>query len=156
METNDLQAFRHLIVGPLFGATCQEHLQLKGVDRNTVPTFNSCPKCMASPGEIHDRMPYCQPVSWAWMTTQLNVALINSLSAKCLFWAEVCKIWCIVVFSGFWLLKGSRSINHWVPLCHPWRIWEIQDGRQDGCQIKKMTISHLIFGLGKKIFFIGS
>ena len=32
----------------------------------TVPTFNSCPKCVGSPG-INDCMPDCLPVSLAWM-----------------------------------------------------------------------------------------
>ena len=31
----------------------------------TVPTFNSCTKCL---GMIQDHMPHCHPVSWAWMT----------------------------------------------------------------------------------------
>ena len=33
----------------------------------TVPTFNSCTKCVGSRGLIHDRTPNCQPGSWAWM-----------------------------------------------------------------------------------------
>ena len=61
----------------------------------------------------------------------------HSLGAKCHFWTEVCTIWCIVVFSGFWLWKGSRSIIHRVTLCHPWGIWEIQDGRQHVRQSRK-------------------
>ena len=33
----------------------------------TVPTFNSCTKCMGSLGIIHDLMPNCHPVSWSRM-----------------------------------------------------------------------------------------
>ena len=48
-----------------------------------MPTFNSCTKC---PGIIHERTPDCHPVSWAWMTSQLNLALIRKLlgSLMCL------------------------------------------------------------------------
>ena len=31
----------------------------------TVQTFNSCTKCVGSPGMIHDRMSDCHPVSWS-------------------------------------------------------------------------------------------
>ena len=31
----------------------------------TVPTFNSCTKCVGSPGKIDDRTPDCNTVSWA-------------------------------------------------------------------------------------------
>ena len=53
---------------------------------NTVPIFYSCTKCVGSPGIMHDRMPDCHPASWAWMTSQLNVALICKLpgSLMCL------------------------------------------------------------------------
>ena len=41
-----------------------------------MPTFNSCTKCVGSPGKIHDHMPDCHPVSWAWIyewpTTERN------------------------------------------------------------------------------------
>ena len=33
----------------------------------TVPTFNSCTKCLVSLGIIHDRTPDYLPVSWTWM-----------------------------------------------------------------------------------------
>ena len=33
----------------------------------TVPTFNSCIKCVGSPGIIYDYMPDFHPISWAWM-----------------------------------------------------------------------------------------
>ena len=33
----------------------------------TLPTFNSCTKCMGSLGIINDRMLDCYPVSLAWM-----------------------------------------------------------------------------------------
>ena len=35
--------------------------------RCTVPTFNSCTKCLGCPGIIHDRTLGCHPVSWALM-----------------------------------------------------------------------------------------
>ena len=56
----------------------------------TVPTFNSCTKCVGSPGIIHDRTPDYHPVSWAWMNgwphDRTNVALIRKLrgSLMCL------------------------------------------------------------------------
>ena len=31
----------------------------------TVPTFNSCSKCLGNPGIIHDRTPDCHRVSWS-------------------------------------------------------------------------------------------
>ena len=34
---------------------------------NTLPTFNSCSKCMCSPGIIHDHTPDCLQVSWSCM-----------------------------------------------------------------------------------------
>ena len=51
-----------------------------------VPTYNSCSKCAGSPAIIHDRTPDCCPVFWAWMTSQLNEALIRKLrgSLMCL------------------------------------------------------------------------
>ena len=33
----------------------------------TVPTFNSCTKCVGWPGIIHDRTPDFHQVSWVWM-----------------------------------------------------------------------------------------
>ena len=33
----------------------------------TVPTYDSCTKCVGSPGIIHDHTPVCHPVFWAWM-----------------------------------------------------------------------------------------
>ena len=65
---------------------------------STVPTFNSCTKCVGGLGKIRDRMPDCHPVSWAmdaWMTSQLNVVLIHKLCeslicmAKKLFFMDV-------------------------------------------------------------------
>ena len=49
-------------------------------------TFDSCTKCVGCPGIIHDRTPDCHPVSWAWMTSQVNVAWICMLrgSLMCL------------------------------------------------------------------------
>ena len=32
---------------------------------------------MGSPNIMHDHMPDCQQDSWAWMTSQLNVALVG-------------------------------------------------------------------------------
>ena len=45
----------------------------------TMQTFNSCTKCVGSPGIIHDRTPDCHPISWAYISLQLNVALIRKL-----------------------------------------------------------------------------
>ena len=33
----------------------------------TVPTFNSCTKCVGSPRIIHDCTSDCHPVFWAWL-----------------------------------------------------------------------------------------
>ena len=33
----------------------------------TVPTLNSCTKCVGNPGTIHDCMPGCHQVSLAWL-----------------------------------------------------------------------------------------
>ena len=43
-------------------------------------TFNSCTKCVGSPGVIHDRMAICHPVPTAWMyglPQKMNGALIR-------------------------------------------------------------------------------
>ena len=45
----------------------------------TMPTFNSCTKCVGSPGIIHDSTLNCHPVSWAWMTSKLEAALTRKL-----------------------------------------------------------------------------
>ena len=57
--------------------------------RTTVMMLNSCTRCMGSPGIIHDCMPNLPPSYVgmdAWMTSQLNVALIHKLhgSLMCL------------------------------------------------------------------------
>ena len=54
----------HLIKGYYIGA-----IKIKFADE--VPTFNSCTKCVASIGIIHDRTPDCHSVSWAWMRGSL-------------------------------------------------------------------------------------
>ena len=46
---------------------------------STVPTFNSCTKCLVRPGIIHDRTPNFHPVSWRWMHVRLNVVLVRKL-----------------------------------------------------------------------------
>ena len=46
----------------------------------TVQTFNSCTECVGRVGIIHDRSPDCHLVSWAWMTSILNKALIRKLN----------------------------------------------------------------------------
>ena len=43
----------------------------------TMLTFKFCTKCVYSLGIIHNRTLDCHPVSWAWMTSQLNIALIR-------------------------------------------------------------------------------
>ena len=48
----------------------------------TVPTFNSCTKCVGSPGRIHDRTPDCPPIFLGmdvYMTSQSILALIRKL-----------------------------------------------------------------------------
>ena len=34
---------------------------------DTVPTFNSCTKCVGNPGILHDRTPNWHPDPWTWM-----------------------------------------------------------------------------------------
>ena len=55
---------------------------IEGKLKITVPTFNSCTKCLGSPGTTQNRTPDCQPTPGidAWMTSQLNVALNCKLS----------------------------------------------------------------------------
>ena len=55
---------RHL--KPFFGTKyCQ---LLKSITlKPKVPTFNSCTKCVRSPGIINYRMPNCYPFSLPWM-----------------------------------------------------------------------------------------
>ena len=43
---------------------------------HTVPIFNSCTKCVGSPGITQDQLPPSYLVMDAWMTSQLNAALI--------------------------------------------------------------------------------
>ena len=47
----------------------EERIHWKGYcdGRYTVPTFNSCTKCLVRPGIIHDRTPNFHPVPWTWM-----------------------------------------------------------------------------------------
>ena len=61
----------------------------------TVPTFNSCTKCVSSPGRIHDRTPDCHLISWAWMhglPLQLTVALSRKLRGSSMCFAYICDI----------------------------------------------------------------
>ena len=64
----------------------------------TVPIYNSCTKCVDSPGKIHDRL-HAAPPSFlgidAWMTSKLNVALISQVT------------WVIYVLGLFW------HVIHW-------------------------------------------
>ena len=61
---------------------------------STVPTFNSCTKRVGSWEKIYNQMPDCHPfsVTYAWMTLQLNVALISKLhgSLMCLDYFLTC------------------------------------------------------------------
>ena len=53
---------------------------------NTVPTLNSCTKCVGSLGIIHDRTPICHPVFCgmnAYMTSWLNIAFIRLAFLTC-------------------------------------------------------------------------
>ena len=44
--------------------------------QSTVPTFNSCNKCVGSPGIIHDCSPDYHPVSYAWVHGDLTTERI--------------------------------------------------------------------------------
>ena len=67
------------------------------VQSATVQTFNSCTRC---PGIIHDRAPDLNLVSWAWMISQLNVALIRNLHVRgsliCRTFVVTCYAWVFV------------------------------------------------------------
>ena len=53
----------------------------------TVPKFNSCTKYVGSPGIIHNCTCNCYSISWAWMTSELNLSYICKLygSLMCFF-----------------------------------------------------------------------
>ena len=56
----------------------------------TVPTFNSCTKCVGRPGRIHDRTPECSPIFFGmdvYMTSQLILALIRKLRVSSMYLA---------------------------------------------------------------------
>ena len=57
-------------------------------------SLNLCAKCARSPGIMHDRLSDCHPVSWAWMTSQLNLALIRKLH-----WSLMCLAYCFCMLS---------------------------------------------------------
>ena len=64
-------------------------------DTCTVPTSNSCTKCVSSPVRIHDRTPDCHLISWAWMhglPLQLKVALSRKLRESSMCFAYICDI----------------------------------------------------------------
>ena len=74
----------------------------------TVPTFNSCTKCVGSRDIIHDRTPDCTQFSeygchHKSQTLQLNVALIRKLRGSLL---------CLVYFVDF-LYIGVCKTMHW-------------------------------------------
>ena len=55
---------------------------------HTVPNFNSCTKCVGSPGRIHDRTPECSPIFLGmdvYMTSQLILALIRKLRVSSMY-----------------------------------------------------------------------
>ena len=70
---------------------------------STVPTFNSCTKCMCISGIIHDRTTDYHPVPWAWMNSQLNVALISKLRGQLI---------CLAYFFDM-LSMVVCTIRHW-------------------------------------------
>ena len=66
----------------------------------TVPTLNSCTKCVGSLGRIHDRTPDCPPISLGmvvYMTSQLILALIRKLrvSSMRLAYFLTCYSWAL-------------------------------------------------------------
>ena len=71
-------------------------LSLSGHPVCSVPTFNSCTKCVGSLGIIHD-MPPSFLGKGAWMTSQMNATLIRKLrrsfSLMCLAYFLTCYIW---------------------------------------------------------------
>ena len=74
----------------------------------TVPTFNSCTKCLGSLGIIHDRTPDCTQFSGYGchhksLTLQLNVALIRKLRGS---------LRCLAYFVDL-LSTGGCATRHW-------------------------------------------
>ena len=54
------------------------------INKHTVPTFNSCTKCVSSPGRIDDHTPDCHLFSWTWihgLPLLLKVALSSCVSS---------------------------------------------------------------------------
>ena len=61
---------------------------------STVPTFNSCTKCLGIPGIIHDRTLGVD----AWMTSQLNEAFVCKPHGPLMYWLILltCYPWVFV------------------------------------------------------------
>ena len=83
-------------------AYVEKGLNLVPTVLGTVPTLNSCTKCVGSPGIIHDRTTDCQPSFMgmdARMTSQLNVTLILKLRGPfiCLAYYLTCYPWMFVL-----------------------------------------------------------
>ena len=118
----------------------------------TVPTFNSCTKCVASPGIIHVRTPNCIPFSWVLMplkTSQLHVALIHKLRGSLLYLAYLLDM----ISTGFcttrhWQTSGRlvQELNSVLHYCHllstgstagaPDDAMSQHTPRRDGCPVK--------------------
>ena len=94
--------------GDLFIACESESVSLR---INTMPAFNSCTKCVGSPGIIHDRTPDDPPVSWAWMTSQLNVALIRKPRGSLMCLADFSDMLSMGVFTTGHRQTSGRMVH---------------------------------------------
>ena len=70
----------------------------------TVPTFNSCTKCVRQPGQNRrPQTPDCHLFTWAWMRGlpfQLKVALSRKLRGSSMCFSYICDIISMGVSSG--------------------------------------------------------
>ena len=94
-----------------------------------MPTFNSCTKCVSSPGRIDDRTPNCHLFSWAWINglpLQLKVALSCKLCGSSMCFSYICDI----------ISMGVSTTRH---------------GQTSGRLVQELNVCTVVFGgMGKK------
>ena len=104
----------------------QTFLQSYALNKNSLrmEMVNSCTKGVGHLRIISDRSPNCHPVFWAWMTPQLNVALICKLSGSlmCLtyFFDMLSMIYGIIIL---WLMRNrvKRKVSR--TIFNPCQKW---------------------------------
>ena len=95
-EASGVDSLTHFFLYPAFEQAYTRHILTEGSpyqECTTVPTFNFCTtKCVGSPGRIRDRTPDCHLNSWAWMTSQLKVAMSRKLRGPSMCFAYICDM----------------------------------------------------------------